>query len=272
VLDQTTGVVWLLMTWNLGSDTEAAITRGTSKATRRVFITRSTDDGNTWAKPTDITAAVKRAGWHWYATGPVNGIQLTRGPHHGRLIVPANHSELIDGRVITRSHIIFSDDHGATWQPGGSEEEKTNESTIVELADGRLLHNMRSYHQKNRRAVATSSDGGVTWSPVTLDERLIEPVCQASLLRAAWPVATNRGAILFCNPASLKRENLAVRVSHDEGQTWSSDKVIHLGPAAYSCLAVLPDQTFCCLYECGERQPYEKISLARFSLPWIEQP
>jgi sialidase-1 len=187
------------------------------------------------------------------------------------LVIPANHSELRDNEVVTRSHVIFSDDHGASWRLGGSEEEKTNESTIVELADGRLLHNMRSYHGKNRRAVATSQDGGVTWSPVQLEETLIEPVCQGSLARAAWPTGDRQGAILFCNPASFTRDNLTVRVSRDEGKSWLSSKVVHSGPAAYSCLTILPDQTVGCLYECGVKRPYEEIAFACFSLEWLEE-
>jgi sialidase-1 len=188
------------------------------------------------------------------------------------LIIPANHSELIDGQVVTRSHVIFSDDHGATWQIGGSEEEKTNESTIVELSGGRLMQNMRSYHGRNRRAVATSDDAGFSWSPVKLDEALIEPVCQGSLVRATWPAGNSPGAIIFCNPASRKRENLTIRLSQDEGKSWSESKVLHAGPSAYSCLAILPDQTICCLFECGTKKPYEIISLARFSLSWLEEP
>lgn len=272
VIDEQNGLIWLLMTWNLGSDTEQAITRGASQNSRRVFVTHSSDDGATWARPVDITPAVKRPDWHWYATGPVNGIQITRGPHRGRLMIPANHSELIDGQAVTRSHVIFSDDHGTTWQIGGSEEEKTNESTIVELADGRVLQNMRSYHRKNRRALASSEDGGLTWSPVRLDQALIEPVCQGSMLRASWPAGNTPSAILFCNPASLKRENLTIRVSYDEGKSWSAGRVLHSGPAAYSCLALLPDQTVCCLFECGEKTAYEKISLGRFSLDWVHGP
>ena len=137
VVDRTTGVVWLLMTWNLGSDQENQIINGTSKNTRRVFVSHSADNGQTWAKPVEITLSVKKQNWGWYTTGPVNGIQLTRGAHKGRLVVPANHTESdVNGEAITRSHVIFSDDHGETWQTGGSEEEKTNESTVVELNDG----------------------------------------------------------------------------------------------------------------------------------------
>jgi len=271
VVDETTGVIWLLMTWNLGADGEREINNGTSKDTRRVFVTHSADDGVTWTKPREITASVKKPDWRWYATGPASGIQLTRDAHKGRLVIPCNHTELnSSGQPVSRAHVIYSDDHGANWQLGGSEDEFTNESTVVERADGSLLHNMRSYHKKNRRAVATSTDAGASWSRVKLDEALIEPVCQGSILRYSWPENGGRSRILFSNPASTKRENLTIRASYDEGATWAASKVLHPGPSAYSCLAVLPDKTIACLFECGEKSPYEKISLARIPLDWLE--
>jgi sialidase-1 len=271
VVDETTGAVWLLMTWNLGADGEREISNGTSKNTRRAFVTHSADDGVTWAKPEEITASVKKPDWRWYATGPVNAIQLTRGAHKGRLVIPCNHTELNDSaQPVSRAHVIYSDDHGATWQLGGSEDELTNESTVVERTDGLLLHNMRSYHKKNRRAVATSNDGGTTWSRVTLDDALIEPVCQGSIFRYSWPQNGGRSRILFSNPASTKRENLTIRVSYDEGATWKVSKVLFPGPSAYSCLAVLPDKSIACLFECGEKSAYEKISLAHIPLAWFE--
>ena len=62
----------------------------------------------------------------------------------------------------------------------------------------------------------------------------------------------------------------AIAVSEDDCQTWPISRVLHYGPAAYSCLAVLPDGTILCLYERGWSQPYETIVLARFSLEWME--
>lgn len=272
VVDQTTGIIWLLLTWNDGADKENAIAYRKARDTRRVFVTRSVDDGATWSQPKEITSSVKKPDWGWYATGPVNGIQLTRGPHPGRLVIPANHSSLTTStQVVTRSHVVFSDDHGQTWQIGGLEEEQTNESTLVELADGSLLHNMRSYFGKNRRAVATSQDAGLTWSKVTLDETLVEPVCQASILRYSWPEAGKPGVILFSNPASTKRERMTVRLSRDDGASWPVSRPVHAGPSAYSCLVILPDQRIGCLYECGEQSPYEKITLARFPLHWLTE-
>ena len=271
VVDRDTGVVWLLMTWNLGVDKEDQINYLKARDTRRVFVTRSADDGMSWGKPQEITSSVKRSDWGWYATGPVNGIQLTRGKHRGRLVIPCNHSTLTTAtQVVTRSHVIFSDDHGQNWRIGGVEDEMTNESTVVELSDGSLLQNMRSYHKKNRRAVATSQDGGVTWSKMKLDESLIEPVCQASIYRCTWSDGEGKSRILFSNPASTKREKLTVRLSYDEGKTWAASKEIHSGPAAYSCLTVLPNNAVACLFERGDKNSYEKITLARFPLECLE--
>ena len=259
VIDASNGNIWLLLTWNLGSDHEREIEAGRSKDTRRAFVTVSKDDGLTWAKPMEIPA-VKKPEWRWYATGPGVGIQLTRGTYPGRLVIPANHTEANnDGHYGTRSHVFYSDDHGQTWQLGGSEE-AGNESTIVELSDGTVLDNMRS---KNYRDTAASQDGGLTWSPIKKDKTLIDPRCEGSILRWTWPDKDTKSRILFSNPAASDRENMTVRVSYDEGATWPVSKVVNKGPSGYSCLAILPDKTVGCLYECGKKKSFEKISLAR---------
>jgi len=261
VVDEITGTIFLLTTWNRGSDTEKAILNGTSTDTRRVFIMESGDNGEHWSGARDITSEVKKAHWRWYATGPCNGIQL----RSGRLLIPANHSDHSDpAKHPYRSHVIYSDDHGATWRIGGIEEEKTNESTLVELSNGNVLHNMRSYHGKNARAIATSTDGGLTFSPVTLDTNLVDSVCQASILRYS------SDQILFANPASKKRENMTIRLSTNDGQTWTASRVLCPGPSAYSCLARLKDGTILCLYERGEKSPYEKITLTRLSITALD--
>ncbi len=142
----------------------------------------------------------------------------------------------------------------------------------MELADGRLMLNMRNADKsRKRRGVATSEDGGLTWSEARADDQLIEPVCQASILRNSWPRDGARGAILFSNPDSEKRENMTVRLSEDEGQTWPHSRTLWAGPSAYSCLAVLADGTVLCVHEAGEKKPYEKVLLSRFNAEWIKQ-
>lgn len=265
VVDRETGVIVLLATWNLGSDHERMIIDGKSADTRRVFVLQSTDDGATWSRPREITADVKRTNWTWYATGPGSGIQLENGPHKGRLVIPCDHIEA--GTKHYYSHVIFSDDHGATWQPGGrTPEHRVNECEVVELSGGRLLLNMRNYDRAQRtRQVAVSDDGGMTWSDQRHDDVLVEPICQAAIERYRWPGGTNAGLILFSNPASAtKRANMTVRASFDDGRTWPAARVLAGGPAAYSDLAVLADGRAACLYETGETHPYASIVLACF--------
>jgi sialidase-1 len=251
VRDRDTGVLWMALTKNRGDENERLILEGKSKGGRTVWITRSADDGKTWAGLREITDDVKDPNWTWYATGPGVGVQL-RG---GRLVIPCDHA--MAGTQAFHSHVIYSDDHGETWKRGGSVGEKTNECQLVELAGGSLLINMRSYHGKNRRATATSRDGGLTWSEVTLDEALVEPVCQAALIR-------RDELLVFSNPASARRERLTVKLSADEGRTWRASRVLHEGPAAYSGLVALADGSIGCLYECGAQSPYERIVFARF--------
>ncbi len=247
------------MTHNLGADSESIIVSGKSKVGRTVWITSSTDDGATWSKPAEITKDVTKAGWTWYATGPGVGIQLKSG----RLLIPCD-SKSENGKV-RESHVIFSDDGGKSWKLGGVVGPNCNESQAVELADGSVMLNMRTYAANNRRFVAISKDGGETFAKPIEDKELIEPVCQASILR----LPGDKGGLLFSNPASTKREKMTVRLSRDEGKTWSLAKELHAGPAAYSCLTVLPAGEIGCLYERGDKNAYETITFARFSRAWL---
>ena len=240
VVDRETGTIHLLFCRN----------------NERIFVTRSEDDGASWSPPEEITEDVKRPWWNWYATGPTHGIQL----RDGRLLIPCDHGDPEAPGHDFRSHVVLSDDGGETWRLGGVLDEKTNECVAVECLDGRVYLNMRSYAGRNRRAIAWSDDGGESWSPVTLDETLIEPVCQASACR----LSVDPPRVLFSNPASVRRERLTVRWSGDECRTWSAGKVLHEGPSAYSDLAVLPDGRIACLYERGESSPYETLTLALF--------
>ena len=269
VVDERTGTIRLLLTWNRGDDREGDIVARKSKDTRRVFVTHSTDDGRTWAKPTDITAAAKKPEWTWYATGPGVGIQLRLGPHKGRMVVPCDHAAAYPDHKYA-SHVILSDDGGQTWRLGGVVRPAVNECQVIERTDGSLLLNMRSYAGKKCRAVATSADGGETWTEARSDAALVEPVCQAGLVRTTPADAEGRSVVLFSNPADpSKRVNMTVRASLDDAATWPHSRTLHAGPSAYSCLVRLPDGDAGCLYEAGEKNSYETITFARFPLAWV---
>jgi sialidase-1 len=254
VVDRRTGTIWLLLTHNLGVDHQRELVHKTARGTRTVWVMRSDDHGASWSRPQEITAAAKDPAWGWYATGPGIGIQLAHGPHAGRLVIPANHSfddpqgTLRGGKFSHRAHVLYSDDGGKTWRRGGVTGAHTNESQVVELAEpaGALLLDMRSYFNRSRRTHARSTDGGLTWTAPADHPELVEPVCQASILRVRFPESGAPGLLLFSNPPDPKR-----RVS------------------AYSCLVALDDARAGCLYEHGVKTPYEAISFAMFPLATV---
>jgi sialidase-1 len=178
-------------------------------------------------------------------------------------VAPCDHIE--DGRYY--SHVIYSDDHGQTWQLGGrTPRDQVNECEVVELADGRLMLNMRNYDQQTARArqVAFSDDGGESWYGQRHDPALIEPRCQASIRRVRWPDEGRQGMIMFSNPAHERdRKRMTVRASFDDGKTWPTQLLLYDGSSAYSCLAVLPDGSVGCLYEADD---YRRIELANIEI------
>ncbi len=258
VVDAKTGTIWLPFT----------------RDNKAVFITSSTDDGQTWSTPKDISAATMKPDWDWVATGPGIGIQLAHGPHQGRLVIPSDHKRQLDSADPEwNSHMMFSDDGGATWQIGAPIQAGGNECQVIERGDGSLLVNTRMQGGfQGWRGIATSSDGGATWTAIEQEKQLPCPKCQASLIRY------DEQRLIFSNPhptpsddgkPSSVRVRLTVRLSDDEGRTWPVAKVLYPGLAAYSSLARLPDGTILCLYENGEEKRSEKLTLARFNIEWL---
>jgi sialidase-1 len=269
VQDRDTGIIWLLMTWNHRDDPEDEQIEGTAEYARRPYVCYSNDDGKTWSEPVDLSETCRDPDWGWYATGPGVAIQLRCGKYKGRLVVPANHSDLKYEGSYYNSHVVYSDDHGKTWKYSQPIGPGCNESQVVELADGTLMMNMRAYNPSGYRAIATSTDGGETWTKAWRHDQLPEPTCQASFLRYSTVEDGGKNRLLFSNPASMDdRINMTVRVSYDEGKTWPVSKRLYSGSSAYSCLTVLPDGDIGCLYEAGEDDA--AIYFARFSLEWLE--
>ena len=259
VVVSETGRIVLLMTWGLGEDTEQMIIDGTSKDTRRVFITYSDDDGLSWSEPKEITSDVKPKDWSWYATGPGGGIQIEKGKFAGRLVVPCDHIETVTKNYF--SHVIISDDNGNSWKLGGrTAEPMVNECQVVELSGGKLMLNMRNYDKALKcRQTAISYDGGLTWDEQKFDSVLIEPRCEASIKGFAWNKDGSRKLVLFSNPADSTRTKMTIRLSYDEAKSWEKSEVLHPGPSAYSDLVVFPGYKAGCLYEGGDNNAYEKI-------------
>ncbi|MEU7058584.1 sialidase family protein [Streptomyces sp. NPDC046197] len=279
VVDPRTGAVVLVTSYNGGGVTEAQIMRGevAPRQGRRVFVQRSSDDGRHFTAPREITGAVKPRNWRWYATGPGHAVALTRGPHAGRLVVPADHSAAPPrgspdtGREARYygAHAIYSDDGGRTWHLGFVDDtydgvDNANESALAQLPDGRLYLSARNQNGSSRgnRLDSYSRDGGETLDrPYAVQATLDDvPVVEGSVLQLP-----GRGApLLFCAPSvPTARRAMALWRSTDGGRTFSRALTLSRRPAAYSDLVPVNPQTVGVLYETGASGPYERIEFRR---------
>ncbi len=257
----------------------------------RTFYMRSDDDGQSWSKPVEITSVFEnfRSAYDWkvLATGPDHSIQLRTG----RLIVPVWLSTGTGGNAHRPSvtATIYSDDRGRTWHAGDiavpctDEWTNPNETVAIELADGRVMLNVRSESKAHRRIVTISPDGATGWSTPKFDDTLVEPICMAGIVRYSTTESGGRNRILFCNPDNLERpgsempgkfrdrKNMTVRISYDEGQTWPVKKSVEPSWSAYSDIAVTKSGTILCFYGRGPKSGFagDRLTVARFNLEWL---
>jgi len=214
----------------------------------QTLVVHSDDRGATWSAPRDITAGTKRPnGVTSVASGPGVGIQLTCGPHAGRILIPFNEGPYNAWRV----YAAWSDDGGDTWAfgepaPDGSPG-RGNEVQAVERADGSILMVSRQFGGGGRRKSTVSRDGGATWSPLTAVADLPDPSCMGGL---AERTIAGRQVIVCTGPGSTSaRVDGTLWASFDGGASWPASVRIADGPFAYSVPAFLDDRRVGVLHE-----------------------
>jgi sialidase-1 len=278
----------IFLFYNTGNNHENEIREG--KGLREVWYKTSTDGGLTWSTAVNITSQVHRPNqpmrnpsytfkedWRHYANGPGHGMQFTQGPHAGRMLIAANHSEGPRGERGSdyRAHSFYTDDHGATFHLGASITiPGSNESSATEMSGGRLMMNIRNQRGDIRqRIIGLSDDGGTTWKETYFDAQLPDPICEGSILTIAQAKGIN--ILAFSNAADVKRrDQLTLRISYDDGKTWPNAKLIAQSSteeeakhdfAAYSDLVQVNKKTVGILYE---RKDYSQIVFS--SIRWNE--
>lgn len=222
-----------------------------------LHFVKSSDNGKTWSDPVDITSQIAKPDWQhdfkFITSG--RGIQTRSGKLLHCLV-----------NLEKGLHLFGSDDHGNTWffidtpiQPG-------DESKVVELSDGTWMINSR-VNKAGMRYVHTSTDEGKTWQSKP-EPSLIDPSCNASIIRyTSTQDGYNKNRLLFSNAKTKdERKNLTVRISYDEGKTWTPGKTIYAGESAYSSLTILENGDIGLFFE---KDDHQENMFVRFTLAWL---
>ncbi|WP_159029891.1 sialidase family protein [Streptomyces marincola] len=274
VVDEVTGRVSLVFAHNGWAPKHDG---GRARGGRSLHSMYSEDDGATWTAG-GVLGPLKPAHWTWVSVGPGHGVQLRRGPHAGRLIVPGDH-DTEDGR--SGAQLYYSDDGGLSWRLGAvwdtEGDPHPGELTVVELVSGALYVNARpsTPGPGQYRLAARSSDGGETFDrpAFTPVPGLAAPPVSASLLRLrATDDGDPRNRLLLSAPAkpvpdvTSRRRAMTIRTSYDEGLSWQvTAKTINSARAGYSDLAELLTGEIGLLYETGRDSPHGTIRFTAFT-------
>lgn len=252
LVDQQTGTIWVAATWSHGNRSWVGSGPGmTPEETGQVMMVRSDDDGVTWSKPINVTQQIKDPRWCFVLPGPGRGITMS----DGTIVFAAQYQDPPEKQRLPHSTILYSKDHGTTWQIGTGAWDDTTESQVVEIEPGVLMLNCR-YNRKDRRVVMITRDMGKTWEKhVTSERSLIEPrACMASLIRPfSIDDPSQKNWLLFSNPDSTtRRERLMIKASVDLGLNWLAENRVLLDEgvsAGYSCMSMVDDLHVGILYE-----------------------
>ncbi|MFE2570692.1 exo-alpha-sialidase [Streptomyces mirabilis] len=278
IVDRETGRIVLAETYNTGR-TDG---RGCDvPCDRTPHLQYSDDDGLSWSAPRDLSAEILPPNWNsWYATGPVHGIQLTRGRHAGRLVFGVN-TETWNGSRVTANNdaLITSDDGGDHWRIGASDSwpiaddgtfrQKPSELTLTERADGSVLVSGREQDGTDlgHRTQTVSRDGGDSFTAPFRDlPGLYAPQVQGSVLRLGDRI------LLACPGDPDRRRTMMIRSSYDGGRTWDSvdrGTVVTTDWSGYSDLVAIGGGAVGLLYEGGAVDARDEVRFARFTEDWL---
>lgn len=247
-------------------------------------ISYSDDDGITWSEPKCIDHMVKDKKMAFICAGPGVGIQLKNGKYKGRIVYPMYYSKGKTPIISECCAIIYSDDHGETWNIGISPNmtrkrilksifkdyilmpgDRVSESQAIELDDGTVRLFMRNHNSKKEIAVADSVDGGHTFS----NFRFIginQPICQISVIR--FEDKKIKYTAILNSDSKTNRENGTIRLSVNDGDTFEWSRLLAPGGFVYSTMAYLGDGKIGVLYE--NSTEHNEIVFTVVDIDWIK--
>ena len=271
LVDKGTNTIWVAAVWMHGYSGKTVFSAcgpGLSpEKSSQLILVKSEDDGQSWSDPINITSQVKEEDWCVILQGPGKGITMS----DGALVFPIQFKDSYNN---VYSGIIYSHDHGLTWERGMGMKANTTEAQVVELVDGRLMLNARDGQNKtetganNGRAVYTTDNMGQSWVVhSTSNSALQEPHCQASLINAGINLNGNYQQVLFfSNPNNTeKRRNFTIKASIDNGDNWPEKyqyELYEVDSYGYSCMTMVDKNNIGILYEGAGNLIFQKFPVS----------
>lgn len=260
------------------------------KTSYLVMVT-SSDDGQSWGKPTDITHQVKEPWMRFLGTGPGSAIQLKAEKNRGRIVVPVYYNNAKSSAGIYSSAVIYTDDAGATWHRGKSPNDgrvvngttvssetlnsmslATHEPSVAERADGTLVMYMRNRAPGGKILSSRSSDGGETWDAPQPVSNVPDIFSQPNLISGTDP-SSGDSRMFFSNASKTfpgedgrnTRGRGVIRMSVDGSETWGRNRVFRAENYVYSSMIQFPDGDLGLLWELE----WDGIYFSRIPYRWI---
>lgn len=215
----------------------------------RFMVIKSSDQGENWSEPVEITNNIIKKGWEkdfmFITSG--RGIQTKDGTLLHCLV-----------NLNKGTHVFGSKDHGKSWFLIDTPLSPGDESKIVELSNGNWLVNSR-VNSNDSRYSHISKDNGQTWATYK-NKDLQDPGCNASLVKYDE-------LLLFTNAFDSKyRKNLSLSISEDQGRTWAKNHTIYTGESAYSSMTKLKNGDIGVFFE---KDNYTKNVFVRIPKSWL---
>ncbi|MBQ8503421.1 MAG: exo-alpha-sialidase [Clostridia bacterium] len=250
--------------------------------TLHLFMMKSSDMGDTWSQPVDITPQVKRDDEIFIGTGPGVAIKLQYQKDkkkNGRILVPVYN--------LKDTFALYTDDEGVTWHRSECSK-NIDETQFIESEDGTIFCFGRQV-MLDKTPLSISRDGGETWEKAE-STGLSAVRCQKSFLllpphSEEFPYAegmdkSKRYIVASCPSGNYQKKSVRYggiltlgEINGDEIRWLRQKRVITEGISgkennfyAYSSLDILKNGEIVLLYEA---LPSSFIAVQKFTLEEI---
>ncbi|MEM9723256.1 MAG: exo-alpha-sialidase [Bacteroidota bacterium] len=226
----------------------------------KVFYLMTEDEGRNWSEPVEITKDVKRPKEVTHISGgPSNGVFISDEKGPGRMVLPFCQKANGQWQVFT----VYSDNSGKSWKYSdliaGAEQQQLSEPTLIQQTGDTLLLSVRSNKEK-KRLLATTENGGKTWTPFSEDPNYPTSSTKPTSLFKFNPYYT-----LYVGIEEGKDEGI-MKLSKDQGKSWKYRQVFYSGKFGEGSFTTSGPTQAGILFSYGEN---EGINYARFPIKWL---